>query len=90
MSVTIPVDFHKFFWDTNIENIDVQQNAAYVIDRLLMTGDLDSWRWLQTTYNTHHIKQRILQSRQLSKKDAVFFSTIYGIPLADMRCNHKA
>ncbi len=70
-------------------NIDSQENADYIIDRLLTKGDLSSWKWLSDTYETDQVKQRVIESRQLSNKDAVFYSTIYDIPLETLRCMHK-
>lgn len=80
MISSIPASLNRYFWDTRPENIDVQKNASYVIDRLLSKGDLNSWEWMRTAYSSEQIKDRVQKSRQLSRKDTVFFSLVYNLP----------
>lgn len=36
----------SLFWDTNPENIDLKENAPYIIERIIDFGRDDKVRWL--------------------------------------------
>ncbi|MFH1967545.1 MAG: hypothetical protein ABIJ03_03485 [Patescibacteria group bacterium] len=86
----LPTIFQQFFWDAKLESINTQKNSSYIIDRLLKIGDLASWKWLAQTYSPEQIKNRALNSRQLTKKDATFYSLIFDLPINSFKCIKQA
>jgi len=72
----IPTNLQRFFWDSDLDNIDLRKNADYVIDRLLKMGNVSSWGWLFKVYSLKQIKKRIAKSKQLTAKDINFYSLI--------------
>ena len=86
----LPVNLYSYFWDTRAADLDPSENQKYIIERLLRLGDLEAWRWLKKTYSDNEIVSVVKTSRQLSKKDAAFYSLIFQIPAKDMRCNQLA
>ncbi len=71
---SLPEEMYRFFWDTNPASIQLQKHANYIIDRILHYGDIPSWKWLLSVYERENIQDRVLMSKQLSKKDTTFFS----------------
>jgi len=55
----------SLFWDTNPDNIDLEKNAQYVIERILDFGRDDEVRWLHNFYDHSLIKKVVLKSRCL-------------------------
>ena len=74
------LDLRPFFWDTEIEKIDIEKNRDYVIERILEVGDSAAVKWLFVTYPQADIKRVLVQSRTLSKKSRNFWDLILNAP----------
>ncbi len=55
----------SLFWDTNPENIDLNKNAQYVIERIMVFGRDDEVRWLWNFYDKVLMKKVVAKSRSL-------------------------
>ncbi len=86
---TIPADFKRYFWDTNIENLDLQKHQNYIIERLLEFGDFEQIDWINKSYNREIIKSVLMSSKRISPKTGNFFSLIYNFPKEEMQCMKK-
>ena len=69
-------DLKPFFWDVDIEKIDLQKNRDYLIERILELGDGAAVKWLFSTYPLADIKRILAQSRALSKKSRNFWELV--------------
>jgi hypothetical protein len=76
---SIPLQFHRFFWDTNPAAIDLHRHAAYVIGRVLETGNLQSIWWLQRQYPTSTILQVLGSNKGLSARSRRFWSAWFEV-----------
>ncbi len=45
------------FWDVNVENINLERHANYVIERFLESGTLEGVRWLRKYYGDGRLRQ---------------------------------
>jgi hypothetical protein len=79
---SIPLQFHRFFWDTDPVGIDLRQNAAYVIARFLETGSLRAIWWLQRQYPTGTVLQVLASSKGLSARSRRFWSSWFEVSRA--------
>ncbi len=41
----------SLFWDTNLENIDLQKHARYIIERVMDLGRDEEVRWMWNLYD---------------------------------------
>jgi hypothetical protein len=85
----IPREFNKYFWDTDPDNLDIGNNKAYIIERLLELGDIEQLAWLNKAYSKEEIVKTIQKSRRISRKTGNFFSLYYGIPKGSLLCMKK-
>lgn len=67
-----------FFWETDLEKVDIQRNKNFIIERILELGDRSAVEWLFTTYSTAAIKKTLEESRNISKKSKNFWKMILG------------
>lgn len=74
---TIPACLSKYFWDTDISQIDLHKNKKYLVSRILHMGDEEALKWLHQTYSNQELKKIVNTSRELSEKDKNFFNLIY-------------
>ena len=75
-----PLTKKTLFWDTDINTVDLVKNKRYVIERILMFGDLADYSWLKKIYQPTEIKEVIIRDRsELNKKSLNFWRFIYNI-----------
>lgn len=81
-----PLKNKSLFWDIDINMLDYDKHTRFIIERVLLKGDLPDWFELKKIYGTERIKKEILQIRYLDKKTLSFLSLIFDIPKEKFRC----
>ncbi len=84
---------NALFWDTKPDTIDYDQDAAYVIERVLERGNMAEWTAIKAYYGLDKIKHISLNIRYLTKKlyiFAVFFLTSQSkiLDVGNRKCNY--
>lgn len=74
------------FWETDYDTIDWENKAQYVIERVVMYGNMEDWRLLRTYYGIDKIKSAVLNARDLDPKTMSFMSLLFNVPLSEFRC----
>ncbi|KKU87949.1 MAG: hypothetical protein UY17_C0005G0003 [Candidatus Beckwithbacteria bacterium GW2011_GWC2_47_9] len=82
----LPKKFYKFFWDTPLEQLNLDTHRRYVAERLLENGNVESVVWLKKTFGKDFIIGIVKTSRSISRKTANFFHNIYNIPKEEILC----
>lgn len=60
-----PKAIERLFWDTDARQLDLEQQADFIIARVLEKGDLEDWNWLRWTYGETSIAAVLSKSRNL-------------------------
>ncbi len=76
----------NLFWDVDINTLDFEKHARFIIQRVLLKGDLPDWHELKRIYGIERIKNESLQIRYLDKKTLNLLSLIFNIPKEKFRC----
>ncbi len=76
----------SLFWDTKSEHIDYENDAYYVIERVLERGNHEEWQAIKSYYGLEKIKNISLNIRYLSKKTLNFCSFYFNEPIENFRC----
>ncbi len=74
------------FWDVEINNIDIDKHAVFLIERVLMYGLLSDFRLILKTYGLDFIVEKMKKSRQIDKKTASFLAALSGISNHEFLC----
>jgi hypothetical protein len=77
----IPKEWHKYFWEVEPKEVDLEENAYYVMGRVLEWGNLDAVRKLRRHYGDARLKEFLLStnSRVLGKKTMRFWQVILNL-----------
>jgi len=67
----------KYFWDTDIEKIDVRKHKNYVIERILEMGDEQAVSWLKKNFTEKEIIRVIQKNRHLSRLSLNYWNLIF-------------
>lgn len=78
----VPDAFSPLFWDTDIKNIDLRDNARYVISRVLQYGGLDALEWIQRIYTVRKILDAVETSRAMDVRSRSFWRLWFGAEAA--------
>ncbi len=76
----------SLLWDVDTSNIDYDDCADYVIERLVQRGKLKDWFELQNYYGLSKIKEVTMQARYLDKYTLSFLSVVFKVPQEEFRC----
>ena len=74
------------FWDSKMDNIDYEQHARSIIERVITRGSLAEWKTIKDYYGLKRIEQEILQMRSLDDLTLNFFSQFFNKPKEQFRC----
>lgn len=74
------------FWDTDQKSICWEENAHYIISKVVQYGNLSDWNILKNQYTTKRLKEEVLNMRYLDKKTVSFLSMFFNIPKKEFRC----
>lgn len=73
----IPKSLRGVLWSADIENLDLEKNASYIVNQILSLGSLDEIRWLFTTYGKPKVGQIFLEKpMKIYTPSALNFSKI--------------
>jgi hypothetical protein len=82
----VPMEFHPFFWDVHMQDLNVQQHQRFIIERLLNEGDHHTLQWIFDVYTLDEIRDSVCLSRGLSKKTARYWQYFFQLNEEEMRC----
>ena len=77
---------HDAFWDTPLASIDARLHQDFVIERLLQYGGSEGIRWLLENVGDRAIRDVVMNSRNLSRMTATFWSAYFDLPAGSVRC----
>jgi hypothetical protein len=74
----VPLRFYPLFWDVAPDKISIRTDAKYIVERVLETGTLEAFQWLQKLYPTKLIAEICAASRKISEKSKIFWKIWLG------------
>ena len=81
---------HQFspnlFWDINSNDIDIEEHATFIVQRVLEYGLIEDWNYILSYYGLSRILSMALQYRSLDPKALSFISAITKTPKENFRC----
>jgi hypothetical protein len=76
----------RIFWDTRLEDIDLEKHRAFVITRVFEWGHLDELRALLKFYKREDIVEGLTSQKYLSKRTFQFASALLDIKKEKFTC----
>jgi hypothetical protein len=74
----LPTFLEKYFWDVNLENLDLQKHSFFIISRLLEFGDKKAISWLFKNFSKKAIKNS-LKKAKISPKSLNFWCLFFNV-----------
>ena len=80
----------RLFWDTDTRNFNIDENAAWIIQRVLEYGTMRDWKILEDHFGVDKIVSYAQTLRTLDPVALSFLCFISGTKKEDYRCYHFA
>lgn len=77
----------ELFWDSEVEDINLQKNRRYVIERVISRGRMQDFKVLLSLYSIEEIKSAVRQSKELDPKTRHFCSWYFDIPQNELHAS---
>jgi len=74
------------FWDVDREELDIEKNRAFIVQRVLERGHDSDWELLKVCYTIQEIVDTAKQLRSLEPTALAFASCIGNAKKEDFRC----
>ncbi len=81
---SIPSKFKIYFWDADVDKLDLQDNKYYIIARLYTKGNFDAIDWVHQTYTEKDVEDTARQRRALDPIVANYLRQKYGLQKEEM------
>ena len=81
---SIPSKFQIYFWDADINNLDIDENKYYIIARLYTKGNFDAIEWVHQTYTEKDIEETARKRRALDPIVANYLRQKYSLQKEEM------
>ncbi|MEM9884803.1 MAG: hypothetical protein AAF849_02855 [Bacteroidota bacterium] len=79
-----------YFWDANIENLDEDKDAYYIIRRVFELGDIDEIGWVHGWYGTEKCRAALVSAEYLREAAIIQGMVFLGIKNRNLfRSNSK-
>ena len=84
--MSLPDYLRVYFWDIEIEKLDLQQHSQFIISRILNEGNDQALAWLFNLYDRETIKNTVKASRSLSLKTARCWQNFFDLKEEELCC----
>ena len=69
----------SLFWDVDLKNLDAESHKGFIVERILLFGNIEDFRWARDHYGEKEIKNILLANRTLDKKSQNFWCLYFNI-----------
>ncbi|MDR2010090.1 MAG: hypothetical protein LBQ22_06370 [Bacteroidales bacterium] len=76
----------NLFWDVDINDLDMQKHAAFIVARVLDYGMMQDWIFIKSYYGLEQLREIALNIKSMERESLSFISTITNTPQNQFRC----
>lgn len=80
----LPEKLRPYFWDTEFEKLDKEENKLFIIARLYTKGTLVGLKWVDENYSDKDVIEAAQQRRDLTPIVANYLRKKYGLTKEEM------
>ncbi|MBC7915158.1 MAG: hypothetical protein H7Y07_13655 [Pyrinomonadaceae bacterium] len=77
------------FWDVDMNNIDYNKYARFIVEKIIERGTFQDFKELRNFYGDERIKKEVVNAKWLGDKEIYFCCEIFGLKPHDFKCYTK-
>lgn len=81
-----PVLHRRIFWDVDVDKLDYDAKANFVIERVIERGDVDDIRNCRRYYGDEKVREALLNAKFLPLSRIYLASAVIDRPIEAFRC----
>ena len=81
-----PFFYQRIFWDIDVEKLDYDAKANFIIERVFERGDVEDIRRCRRYYGDEKVTTALLNAKYLPLHTIHFASAVIDKPLEEFRC----
>jgi len=85
----MPTHIRKYFWDADVNGLEINKYSEYIIARILEHGDIKATQWMFKNFHPTLIKRVFLKRRGFSPKTTNFWRLFFNISKKEL-CLRKS
>lgn len=74
------------FWDVDVNAIDVEKNAVFIMQRVVQYGLFNDWRILKSELGIDKLKKYAIQIPSIDPISLSFLSNLLNIEKSEFKC----
>ena len=78
-----PILSKQAFWDVDMNSIDYEKNALFVMESVINSGSLEDFRSITRFYGDKKISKTIINTKELGLKEVNFCCHVFKLKLQD-------
>lgn len=78
LTQSLPPEFAKYFWDCELQSLNMQAHSRFIIERLLNMGNDEVESWLLLNVKRTEIADLVQTGRNLDKKTRNYWKVMLG------------
>ena len=86
----LPVFNKRIFWDINFDTLDYTKRAAFIIERVLVRGDVVDIRACRRYYGDDQMCAVLTQAKWLPLNSVYLACALFNNELTDYKCYNTA
>lgn len=67
----------KYYWDCDFHTLSLQEHDFFIIERILNYGNMDSVKWLFSTFSRARVRDVVAKSRNLNRKTGNYWNIVF-------------
>jgi hypothetical protein len=77
----LPAFVARLLWDVDPGGVDLQRDAALVLERVMSRGSWEAMKWLRASYSREQLAAfvRTQGARRLSPRDLAYWALVCGV-----------
>ena len=79
-------EMKPLFWDTDIDSLDMERNAPFIISRLLNMGGMRGYIWVVDLFTERQIVDAVMHRRDMRPVVRNFMARRFNVPLDQLTC----
>lgn len=76
----------EYFWDVNIERLDVDSSRRLIIERVFTLGSVKEMMLVIDYYGEEEVKKVLTSLNYIDPRSLNFVSKIFNLPLKSFKC----
>lgn len=77
----------SLFWDVDPKMMNPERHRRFIVERILVRGDVEDVRWAQKFYGSDALKEILLEAKTIDPKSLSFWCSYFN--LDTQRCIRK-